>query len=134
MYNLKKRLYTVSINTKERTVINTAPNSVTAHNGIESKNPTFDNAFVTSSGIIVSVDVPKLTVVMTLVIMPCTILKIATIKSIPYVTNILAIANLRKSRNISSGLFSSLTLVHVLTNPNTKNKTSNAIPIANNAP
>ena len=53
IYSLKNRPYTVIIIMKERTVINSPPISVTAHNGMLSKNPHSSIVVIISEGRVV---------------------------------------------------------------------------------
>ncbi len=58
-YSLKNRPYTVIIITKDRTVIISPPINVTAHRGMDSKNPHSSTAVMISAGRIVSWAGPK---------------------------------------------------------------------------
>lgn len=59
IYNLKNLPYTVKIITNDSIVMNIDPNSVTAHKGIDSKNPVLLTASMISCGSTVSLDTPN---------------------------------------------------------------------------
>ena len=59
IYSLKKRPYTVIIMMKDSTQINRPPIRVTAHSGMDSKNPASSTAVTISVGSTVGDGVPK---------------------------------------------------------------------------
>ena len=59
IYSLKNLPYTVIIRIKDITVINRPPISVTAHNGIDSKNPQLSMVSTISCGKVVCCGFPK---------------------------------------------------------------------------
>lgn len=59
MYSLKKRPYTVMIIMNDSTQINSPPMSVTAHRGMDSKNPASSTAVMISVGSTVSCGAPN---------------------------------------------------------------------------
>ena len=129
-YNLKNLPYTFIIIINDKTVITKPPINVTAHNGIDAKNPQSSIASIIDVGNTVSVEPDILDIVIILDTIPCVIVKIDVIKSNPYVTNILAIANLINSFNACSGFLTSVNEPQVFITPITKNNTNNANPIA----
>lgn len=110
--------------------MNMDPKSVTAHNGMDSRNPVLLIASIISYGSTVSLDTPSPAVSVTEEIMLCTISKIPVMSSIPYIASARATINRRNSLKACSGLFTSCQLVQVLINPHTKKRTSSASPMA----
>ena len=76
---------------KLNTVMNNPPMSVTAHRGMDSKNPQLSTAVIISCGNTVVVAPPKLADVIIVDITPCIILNTASIRFKPYVTTLLQI-------------------------------------------
>ena len=130
IYSLKNRPYTVIIIMNDKTVINSPPISVTAHNGILSKKPHSSIFVIISAGKVVWLGVPNPADVIIVEIVPCTILNRASISSRPQVITPLAMANLMNSFNACSGFLTSVKLPQVRTTPTTKKSTSKASPIA----
>ena len=77
----------------DNTVTTNPPIKVTAHNGIDSKKPHDSIASIIACGRVEFDELVIFAVVIIFETMPCDILNIDNIKSIPYVTTILAIAN-----------------------------------------
>ena len=68
---------------KDNTVMNKPPISVTAHRGIDSKNPQLSIVSIISAGKVVCVAEPKPAAVIMVEIVPCMILNSASISSMP---------------------------------------------------
>ena len=68
-YNLKNLPYTVNIITNDNTVTNSPPISVTAHNGIDLKNPHFSIAVIIDWGSVVPVadDIPAVLIIVEII-------------------------------------------------------------------
>ena len=130
IYSLKNLPYTVIIIIKDNTVIKRPPISVTAHNGILSKNPQSSIVVIISEGNVVWFGFPKPAVFIMVEIVPWTILNKASISSSPCVITPIVIANRIKSFKVCSGFLTSVKLSQVRTTPTTKNRTSKAKPIA----
>ena len=105
---MKNLPYTVIIIMNDSTVMNRPPISVTAHKGIDSKNPQLSMAVTISAGKTVCAAEPKPAAVIMVLISPCTILNKAIINSKPYVTAAFAKAKRMKSFRACSGFFSSV--------------------------
>ena len=119
---------------KDSTVMNRLPIRVTAHSGMLSKKPQSSIACTIESGRVVFVAEPTPDDRMIVDMIPCAISNKASIRSIPYVTTPLAMANLINSFSACSGLLTSVRLPHVFTTPTRKNKTSSARPMPFTAP
>ena len=126
IYSLKNRPYTVKIIMKESTHTNRPPIKVTAHNGIDSKNPQSSIAVIMSAGRTVGDGVPKPAADMILEMIPCTMDSSAIINSKPWVISPFARAKRTKTFSAASGRFRSAKLPQVFTTPITKNSTSSA--------
>jgi len=83
IYNLKNLPYTVIMSRNDITVMNKPPMSVTAHNGILSKKPQLSIVSIIDCGKVVCCAEVKPAAVIIVPIVPCTILKRASISSIP---------------------------------------------------
>ena len=118
----------------DKTVMNSPPIKVTAHNGMLSKKPQSSTAVTISAGSTVSCAAPKPAAFMMVEISPCTMLNRAIISSKPYVTAALARAKRINTLRACSGRFSSAKEPQVFITPTTKNKTSSASPMACTAP
>ena len=92
---------------KDSIVINILPSRVTAHRGMLSKKPTSSIAVMIVSGSTVSVAVPTPTVVMIVLVIPCTMSKIANMNSMPYTTRPRAMAKRMNNFAACSGLLMS---------------------------
>lgn len=104
----------------DKTVINRLPISVTAQSGMLSKKPQLSIAVTISSGRVVSLVAPKPALFIMVDMIPCTILNIASISSIPYVTKAFAMAKRTNSFKACSGFLTSTNDEQVLTTPITK--------------
>jgi hypothetical protein len=119
----------------DSTVINRPPKSVTAHNGILSKNPVLLIAVTISAGSTAGEELLPIPDEFIIVdINPCTMLSSAIISSSPYTTAALAIAKRMNTLIATSGRFISANEPIVFITPTTKNSTNRARPIALTAP
>lgn len=85
-------------------------------------------ANIISCGKAVALLFPNPAEVKIVVLIPCTILNIANIKSSPYTTTAYAIENLKSNLKACSGFLTSANELHVFITPIKKKITSNAIP------
>ena len=116
--------------TKDKTVINSPPSSVTAHSGMLLQNPTALILSTISCGNVVEVNPPVPAAPMARDTMPCTMSKTASISSRPYCTAAFARTNRMNSFSACSGLRASAKLPQVFTTPTAKNSTSRPRPMA----
>ena len=108
IYNLKKRLYTVKIITKDSTQMNRELSSVIAHKGMLSRNPTSSMMFTISSGR-TEADSPAMPEAsMMVVTIPWPTVNRAVISSMPWDTAASASANRTKHFSTCSGFRSSV--------------------------
>ena len=114
----------------DNTVTTNPPINVTAHNGIDSKNPHASIEDIIELGNTEFVEPLMFDNEIIFETIPCDILKIANINSIPYVTTIFAIANLINNFSACSGFLTSVSEPQVFITPITKNRTNKASPIA----
>ena len=116
--------------TNDNIVMKIPPNKVTAHKGMDAISPQSSTTSMISVGIVVCAAVPSPETLATFEMTPCTISKIAIIKSIPYTTNPREMQNRRNSRIAVYGRLTSYIFVHVRIIPHKKNNTNNARSMA----
>ena len=101
---------------------------------MDSKKPMSSMIDTSSAGMVIVSGVPKPAAFMMVEMTPWTMLRIASISSMPWVIRAFAMAKRTKSLRACSGFFSSAKEPQVFTTPAAKNKTSSARAMACKAP